>query len=284
MELIDRLSSKLGSSVLRGNEYLFKECPFCHNDRQNFQINLVYGVWHCWSCNKGGKVLTLLKLLGIFDIKELGQVGLIEKEKWYLNLEEWLPLSVVENVDKRCWFNYFRNKHLTIADLENWGIRIKGEDLLFPFFRDGSIIYWVIRRMALDKNYWMQPKGWSKSEECLYRINSIYDKRLIIVEGIVDGIKVFKCGYNVLILCGTVLHEVDKQFIFRNNMQPILCLDSDVKEYKYEEFKKHLGLYKVVDIFQYDDPSDIQEKELIEKIERAENYVLGIRLRKKFNK
>src|SRR5665213_2411470 len=41
-----------------------KVCPYCNNDRFNFEVSSSKGVYHCWVCGVGGRVDKLFRDMG----------------------------------------------------------------------------------------------------------------------------------------------------------------------------------------------------------------------------
>lgn len=276
MELKSILEKRLGVCRIKGKEWIFKTCPLCGNDRWNFQVCQVYDNWKCWACDKGGRLGPLLRSWGVFDYEKVTLTHVVQKD--WIDLSVWKPAMLCKEIADKLWFRYFLDKGLDFDDLKDWNVYVQDNKLLFLFEEAGEIKYWLIRDMKEER--WYHPKGWSRSEVCLVKFRDGGNK-VVLVEGVVDAIKVYRLGYNVMILAGTLLLDSDIMLIKRGKLDTVFCLDSDVGEDKYERFKSQLGEFKVVDIGSYDDPSDVPDKELKILLEGAKEYNVEFRLRKK---
>jgi len=271
---MEKLISRLGTYRIRGNEYVFKVCPSCGNEKWNMQVAIGKGVWHCWVCNGGGGVKALFRVFGI-DSDSLSEIPEEVKEREVIELGSWDPVWLNGLLFKE----YFGPKEIELEDLVKWGVRYKDNKLLFPFFEAGTLKYWVWRHMI--DNYWHMPKGWNKKEVVFTKLVNPRDREIVLVEGVVDGIKVEKLGFNVLVLLGTELYGSCVAFLKLGGYTPIVCLDKDVREDKYEKLKLKLGSFKYVEVL-VDDPSDMPSSQLFQAIKEAKVYGFAFRLKKRW--
>lgn len=275
----------------RHNEYIFKSCPFCGNLKWNFQVQRYsndsgYRLYHCWACDAGGSVSKLkylpiglsLAQLGVFDEDGLTSVS-VERPKKMVDEAEWVPV-IVSGAEKKPWWSYFEEKSISLQDLVDWGIKVKEDKILWMMKDNHEIMYYLIRDMA--NNRWEQAEGWDKSGVVLSKIQSGTSTDIIIVEGLSDAIRVYALGYSVMILAGTSLFDTQVSFIQNAGLTAVFCLDEDVGEKKFEQYKKKLGRFKVVDIFEVEDPSDLNNEQLRRKLETASWYGTAFRLRRRW--
>jgi len=270
MDVIKLLQMKMGGVKVSGKEHIFRVCPFCRNEKWNVQVCFSLGVWHTWCCDRGGRLDRLLKLFGfVGDYSVEGSKEVVREE---IDLREWLPVALVKNLKNLPWFRYFIEKGIDVKDLEEWGARVKGDRILFTVFgASGGLGYWVVRDMKTGQ--WLHPKGWSR-EVVYFKAGRIVDK-VVLVEGVPDGIKVNKCGFSVLVLLGLYLRSVDERFLERSGLKVILCFDSDAPYHKYKKIVEKLKDVRWVDVSPYDDPSDVELDELKKRIEKAKVFGLS---------
>jgi hypothetical protein len=274
MDVVKLLQMKMGGVKVSGKEHIFHVCPFCKNERWNVQVCFSLGVWHTWCCDRGGRLDRLLKLFGFVGDYNVESSKEIVKEE--IDLKEWLPVVLVKDLKNLSWFRYFIDKEIDVKDLEEWGARVKGDRILFPVFGvNGELGYWVVRDMKTGQ--WLHPRGWSR-EVAYFKVGKVENK-VVLVEGVPDGIKVNKCGFSVLVLLGLHLKPVDERFLERSRLEVILCFDSDVPYYKYKKVVEKLKTVRWVDVSPYDDPSDMKLRELKSRIEEAKIFGLSDELR-----
>jgi len=267
------LKEKLGVYKIRKDEWIFRVCPFCNNPRWNFQVCLPKGVWHCWACNRGGGLKTFLRRLGYlgeFDFEATN--GYVLDRTFSIDIDKFEPIGLVH----RNW-EYFEKKGISIKDLDEWRARVYKEQILFPFFEDKEIVFWVLRDML--KNKWYHA---GRRDIPIFKNGN--SKQLVIVEGIPDGIKAHKCGFSVLVLLGRNLNKSDKVLIKRGKFEVILCLDGDTTGDVYKKFIAELGEVKWVDVYPYDDPSDMKLEDLKKALENAKPFSLKDNLIFKFQR
>jgi len=74
MNLISLLSQILGDYKEFGKGEVYFTCPFCHNHKRKFAVNVLKNAFHCWHCGaKGRSLITLFKRLDVSpsQLKEL---------------------------------------------------------------------------------------------------------------------------------------------------------------------------------------------------------------------
>lgn len=277
-DIIDVLQKKLGVAVLKKNELVFRDCPICGNDRNNFQVSTNHWVYHCWVCGAGGKLRKLLMLLGVVSFEDIEAVEAVEVEREGVDLDSWELIRTTSIID-----DYFVIKHIDPEDLVEWGVRRKGTQYLFPFYDNRDLVYFLVRDM--HGGYWRKPKGWSRDILSLLKIaRGTQRDEIVLVESVSDGIRVFKAGFDVMVLAGTSLQVKDKDVLQRINRRIIVALDNDVSCSKYDRFREEIGDFKVAYTGDYEDPSDMGLNELKDLLSNPVDFGLGFRFRKQFGK
>lgn len=246
-KVLNQLKESLGAYKNRGDEIIFKECPWCNNDKWNFEVNSVKLKWHCWVCGKGGNLPSLLNFM---DIQYTGDLPLPPKERPLESRgtnEVYLPKGVVplnQCKIKDKVMGYLGSRGITEADVLKYAVMWwpENERVLFPFRNSlGNLVFWTAR--TIYKN--LQPKylhpSISKSDRVIQYIGSD-DSAIYIVEGVFDAIRINKLGYTVVVLMGTDISDVIKDYLRATKKSVVLVLDNDAaaKQLKYEEELKRL--------------------------------------------
>ena len=265
----DRLLRKLVRYKVRGPEYIFERCPSCGNDHWNFQVNFGYGgVFKCWVCSYSGRLGGLARKFGVFDfVAEESEAAPVERS--YLNVDEWSTVFGHRSViTSKSWWDYFIGKEVDTDMLVEWGVRFKEDTVLFPIYDGKELMYWTVRDMVGGR--WYQPAGWSRKDVVIRKLKP--GSSIVVVESMVDGLKVWKAGYSVLILLGTVLYIDDVRFLKRLDKDVIIGLDSDVPLDKLSKIQDSIGMFRYIDVSPYEDPSDVPFDDLVGLLKDARTF------------
>lgn len=185
------------------DEVLLQTCVFCGNTKWNLEANPVVGVYHCWTCNAGGRVDALLKQ--VIGITVHIPVQLDERREYRpraLSLETFTGVPVAE---VPFLSDYLKERHLSTVDMAIYQLKEgRGEKwenrVVFPLLE-----YWTRRLVGyMGRAVVGSPKYYSQWLEgkCIvgYRTRS---ETHVIVEGVMDGVRVHKAGFNAAVLIGT---------------------------------------------------------------------------------
>lgn len=237
-ELAYKLTQVYGAYRRRKDEYIFRVCPQCGNERWNFEINVSKQLYSCWVCSSGGSLTRLLRYNGIdYDITSLpaaDRKGSGARHGSVVSAELRLPEGVepvLISKGKVPALEYLRARRLDEDDVERYEMLWwpKEYRILFPL-RDfaGGLIFWTARTIL--------PRGYPKYIHAEVPKNNLLlilrgineDKPLLLVEGIFDAIRAHKEGYTVIILMGSSISPTVKDYLRHTGREVTLCLDHDM--------------------------------------------------------
>jgi hypothetical protein len=259
-ELRKLLSDKMGLCKVRGEELIFQECPFCHNNRWNLEVNLRKGVWHDWVCGEGGSIVRLLAALGITyegklpSFKEAREASQDERPR-----EAVLPegLEAPEAcADSSKVMGYLGSRGITKEDIKRYEIMwwTSHGRVVFPFRNSaGNLIFWTARTIFRHVRPKYLHAQTSKADKII-SFSGLNDTSGVsyIAEGVFDAIRINKEGHTVIMLMGSSISKTAIEHLRTTKQGVVLVLDSDMhkKQMMYEEeLKKHLGEDKVKAIY-----------------------------------
>jgi len=259
---------------VKGDELIFRVCPFCGNDRWNFQVNVELGVYHCWVCSAGGSISKIRHMLPL-------QVKVDEVSSNYEEIEDlhrYSPVWVYPSVMK-----YLENRGFTQEDANLWNVRTDGQVLFFPLLvKDDKVKYWVKKDLSTGKYYC--PKGISKRKVLVFKEGDKYQDICVIVEGLFDGMKVRKAGFSVFVLLGKLLFKEWIQFLNELEKDKVVMLDGDVSEQDLDNVCRNIRDVWVVLLDKDKDPADCSVEEIRQLVLNAEPYGVSVRLRKRWQR
>ena len=67
-ELVNACNLLGWNTKVKQDEILVEICPFCGNQKFNFQISTTKLVYHCWACSVGGSLNGLSKFFPLGNI------------------------------------------------------------------------------------------------------------------------------------------------------------------------------------------------------------------------
>lgn len=182
-------------------------CPICkggrNGDRGTFAINITSGVWNCKRGNcegidgKGKREGTFRQLCNYFGEKvpegySLPAVSLQQK-KVYVRPDENIIFPMTEEIVR-----YFATRRISEQTLLDWKIGAdKDGNIIFPFYRDGELIYVKYRKPKKHNKEDKSPKEWAmaKTEPILFGMDMTdFAKPLIITEGEIDAMALYEAN------------------------------------------------------------------------------------------
>lgn len=195
---------------VKRDEVLLQTCVFCGNTRWNLEVNPVSGVYHCWTCNAGGRVDRLLK--EVIGITVHIPVNLESREG---APRRTLPTELMGEpvAEVTHLADYIHGRHLSAIDMAVYQMRAgRGSQwenrIVFPLLEYWSreLLGYIGRTVVNENPKWYS--FWSgKKVVAGYRTRSDVH---VIVEGIFDGIRVHKAGFNSAMLLGTGVPVVEE--------------------------------------------------------------------------
>ncbi len=268
-QLLDKIKDGIGQNKQRGKETVFKDCPFCGNDRWNFELNMTKLKWHCWVCGKGGLLQSLLNFLDIHYDGTLPTPPKENKEASQGTGEVFLPKGTIVQIDqckiKDKVMAYLHSRGITEEDIQTYeimwwedqllpnGTSVSAQRVLFPFRNSiGNLVFWTAR--TLYKN--IQPKythaAVPKMDRIIAYSGQSEDTAIYIVEGVFDAIRLNKMGKAVILLMGTAISDTVVEYLRSNKRNVVLVLDNDAAKQQMKHQKnlsRELGEDHVKAIF-----------------------------------
>lgn len=190
---------------VRRDEVRLQTCVFCGNTRWNLEANPALGLYHCWTCGKGGRVDELVReVTGITVHIPVTKVDLRDRPRTKIPAE----IGGDPVVEHTYHADYLRVRGLTAVDMAVYQIRVFLDSVwenrvIFPQLEywSRSVIGYVGRTIIPGG----RPKyhaQWESDRRSVagYRNRSPVH---VLVEGPFDGIKVHKAGFNAAVLNGT---------------------------------------------------------------------------------
>lgn len=214
---------------INGTHVVLKVCPYCGNDRWNFEISLTQYVFNCWSCSagKGKTAKDLLSTLDV-DIPKSNNIAPPPPKKEECILPDSRPLqpTAPRGPAELAALQYLRSRGLTNSTITSWGMRLaSGRDaeyigldclgyVVVPFYGLAGLEYYVAARFISD----------TRSRK--YLLPDILKDRyvpkcrksssLVIVEGLFDGTAVWQhTDCDVMMLFGKRLGAHQRQMLKR---------------------------------------------------------------------
>jgi DNA primase len=282
-----------GSGNLRGR------CPLpTHTSRastESFSANLVRNVWSCQSascitarCGQiGGNVLDFVAAMERCSIRDAG----LHMQDWFATypfipalarytsepvaVEPNAPLNfVLHNVD--CWHPYLAQRGINFATAKTFGAGLYTGDgflsgrLVIPIHDHASqLVAYAGRSIAGEEPKYRFPMGFRKSQ-VLFNFNRAIrfaEKRVIVVEGFFDAMKVHQAGHdNVVALMGSTLSQRQSDLLTDRFEAVTLMLDGDAPGRRAAEMiEKSLGSkmpVKRVDVGEARQPDQMKSPEI----------------------
>ena len=260
--MIDKaLLSFLGKHYERYGELIFQTCPFCGNNRNNFQVNLDKDVYHDWACGASGRVTTLLKTRGIQVDTTPWRSSNERKAVTFgtVSFKDFTPLDYTQ------FKKFLDSRGLDAEDVKKYNLMTcdKGQykdKVIIPLYEGSVPAYFTARDPTLKGRY-HQPKGINRKSLLLYYLGTEHRLRLYIVEGPFDGIILNKLGYSVCILTSSEMSEMQMDKIRKFGFEEVVvCLDGDLKKSSVSlcERLKKFGIQSKIILIPGDaDPNDL---------------------------
>ena len=228
-------------------------CPIHGGEgRDAFHVNLAKQVFHCFSCGAGGSVLDLVAALEGCGLREAA-----------LRLASWhgMPLGLGQAAPKS---KQLVTEKIEVPPLPPLGFRLRGVHPEHPYLRargmemetlsvfgvgfyagpgllsgrvvipipneHGELVAYCGRSLDGGTPRYRFPTGFRKSSVLfnLHRAAAIGDRRVVVVEGFFDCMKVHQAGIaSVVALMGTWLSPQQEDLLCRYFQEIILMLDGD---------------------------------------------------------
>lgn len=237
--IVQILESIFGECLVskKGDE-VSVNCPYCdkHRDKHNLSVNLVKGVFHCWSCGYRGSLYSMIKKHSKdsnINLKDILNVKIVKKEK-KTNVKLYGFRKLTKSWDSIHYFaalDYLKSRNIGKDIIEKFGIGYcevgyyKNRIVIPNINVDGKLDFFVTRSFydcVIPK--YLNP--------AIDRTNVIFGEKfldwnlpIVLVEGPFDCI----VTPNSVSLLGSALCSTDRlsRQIFHYKQDVIVCLDND---------------------------------------------------------
>lgn len=231
-------------------------CPIHKGEGQGaFHVNVVKGVFHCFSCKKRGNVLDFVAAMEQCSIRDAA-----------LKLKEWFSVSDTAPtaggrgskpseskfpagegeepmVNKPLAFQlkgidpshpYLAGRSITKETAETFGVgffsgrgSMAGRVAIPIRNKDGELVAYAGRSIDSTEPRYKLPMGFHKSVE-LYNLNRVEGDEVIVVEGFFDAMQVHQAGFaGVVALMGSSLSNRQEKLLIERFRRVTLLLDGD---------------------------------------------------------
>lgn len=281
------MSQILGDYKEHGKGEHYFTCPFCHNAKKKFAVNILKNAFHCWHCGaKGRSLITLFKRLDVSpsQLKELRSLLSDEQIRNYVEEETdttlhlppgYKPLWVPnQNIHYLNALKYVKNRGITGNDIIRYqmGYTMVGPyagRIIVPSFDQNDKLNYFIARSFYESG--LKYKNPPVSKNVIMFENQINWKLpIVLVEGAFDAIAVRR---NAIPLLGKfVPRKLLKAMIQHRVKDVYIALDDDAIV-DAREIERMLGTYDMnVKLVNLDkkDPSELGFEDTWECINQAE--------------
>lgn len=211
-------------SYILGNEAYFF-CPLHADSRPSFCVSINTPVFFCHSCETGGHLSQLEKIISEVDKKDWAVLQTTPMSVNSSRLEDkelvlarvslkdfWELKSAIEDP-------ILLNRGFDPDVIQEWDIRSSPMFIFIPIRDFHNNMFGMIIRARFDnmspRYQNMPPKMWKKSNCLLFGPNfGIIDDTIIVVEGPLDAVKLYQYGYkNVVSIMGSSLSKTQASMI-----------------------------------------------------------------------
>ena len=185
-------------------ELKIQVCPFCGNNKYNFEINASNGLYRCWACNAHGSFASLQRHMGegADGIVHITSGSKKEKKKYKtLSLDYVKPMEEALWADTQVLAYLMSDRGLTEDTIRHFHIGLAvgygGEAMIaLPHMRGDTIALLMYRALEEAPN---RPKYIREAdmESVLFHEDALYDagKTIIVCEGQIDAMSVWQAGH-----------------------------------------------------------------------------------------
>jgi len=286
MNLISLLSQILGDYKEFGKGEVYFTCPFCHNHKRKFAVNIVKNAFHCWHCGaKGRSLITLFKRLDVSpsQLKELRSLLSDDQINNYIEEETntdlylppgfkplWVPNKSIHYVNA---IKYLKNRGITGYDIIRYqmGYTMDGpyaSRIIIPSYDCNNKLNYFLARSFYESG--LKYKNPPVSKNVIVFENQINWKMpLVLCEGVFDAIAIRR---NAVPLLGKFVPRKLLKMMIKNQVKEVFVALDDDAITEAREIEQNLSQYGIdVKLVNLDkkDPSELGFKNTWECISNA---------------
>lgn len=222
--------------------------PNHFDNNPSFSMNLETGLWICFSCNQQGEFTKLIELvLGCSQgeayewITNNGQASSVEQLSRNLDNLLGTPIGSVQEPISLHWRahyevlnnqimpQWFLNRGFTWETINHWKIKYDPlmDSVIVPVFQEYQLIGTVTKNIKEGLPKYQNSPNLPRSEILFGEINP-NAKRIYLVEGLLDCIYSWQCGFTALSLLGSSISNKQIEILHKHRFGNItLALDND---------------------------------------------------------
>jgi len=274
MNLISLLSQILGNYKEFGKGEVYFTCPFCHNAKPKFAVNVIKNAFHCWHCGaRGRSLITLFKRLDVspLQLKELRSLLSTDQLQNYIEEDtktdlylptEYKPLWIPsQNIHYLNAIKYLRNRGISGYDVIRYqmGYTMDGpyaHRIIIPSFDVTNKLNYFIARSFYEST--LKYKNPPVSKNVIVFENQINWKLpLILVEGVFDAIAIRR---NAVPLLGKFVPKKLLKAMLQQKVKDVyIALDDDaiLEAREMEQMLRTYGMNVKLVNLNKKDPSEL---------------------------
>lgn len=212
----------------RGRERAFC-CPVHGDSRASASVNIVKGVWVCYTCGARG---TLNDIVESPDYEfAAGLLGVLDEAAPQPYSESWLGLTHQPGRHHPYWLSRFTPRAIDHFRLGYDSLRVfRGQPVPAPCYpmRDpgGAVLGLVHRQLHAEPKY-VYPRGVTKSD-LLFNYSFEQVRFVWLVEGALDAVAAWEAGQCAFGLYGSQISNAQIRLLHRAGVAMVgLALDND---------------------------------------------------------
>lgn len=217
---------------VKGDEVLVRVCPYCGNEKNNLEINVVNGRASCWACKQPQPGLARVAIQDLTGERLQIPVSTQERRRTLsAPPQDFLSQPIHEVLSAQ---RYLDRRGVTIDMINSYKIVVctERDHLLNCRLCIPMHAYWSRELVGwIGRTYINQhPKYLSAIDnKCVTGWHSWESKQMpcVLVEGPFDGMAVHQAGYHAAVLGGTSSPDLDEWF-GRLLVPLVVMLDADV--------------------------------------------------------
>lgn len=266
-------------------------CPVCNHKNQKLMVNVISGVYNCFTCHPkttGKTPVSLLKKIGApseaiqemkgYFINDLTKIE-VEKENIAIVIpKEFISLGDKKNtsLEKRQALAYLKKRMVTSSDILKYNLgycktgRYKNKVIVPSYDSKGRLNYFVARSFEKEPVQKIDSPSCSKSEIVGFEYLVNWKVPVILCEGVFDAIAIKR---NAIPLFGKTISKALMIKLLQPEVKTIyLALDDDAVNEAMDHAQKLIDFGKEVYLIrlQGKDPSEIGFEGMIQCLQTAQ--------------
>jgi len=200
----------------RKDELEYKVCPHCGNNKYNFTVNPSKGFWHCWACDRGGRLTHRFLLPGGEEMAGPSDEA-YETPQEYLSIPDFaVPVWLSEE-----GLTFLDSRGVSKEEATKLGLQYAKGNLYVPYFESNQLVSFNVR---LASGRWMFN---GRDREYMFYVIPGKSEFVIIVEGLFDGIKLARSDHTIFVCFGRILYDRQINRLLSIFDKWILAFDND---------------------------------------------------------